>query len=250
MKILRASKDGQEFYAQLENGTVKRIEGLPYDGISFTGEEYKLCELTLLVPCEPTKVVAVGLNYSDHAKELKETLTGKPVLFIKPSTSVLAHGQAIVYPEISQRVDYEAELAAVIGKKCRNVSAEEAEGYIFGYTAMNDVTARDIQKSDGQWTRGKSFDTFCPIGPYIETEFDPAGKSIQSVLSGVVMQDGNTSDMLFSIAQLVSFASRCMTLLPGDVVSSGTPVGVGPMNRGDTIEIRIEGLETLKNTVI
>ncbi len=250
MKILRASKDGQEFYAQLENGIIKRIAGLPYGGISFTGEEYEQVKATLLAPCEPSKVVAVGLNYSDHAKELNETLIGNPVLFIKPSTSVLAHGQAIVYPEISRRVDYEAELAAVIGKKCRNVSPEEAEGYIFGYTAMNDVTARDVQKSDGQWTRGKSFDTFCPIGPYIDTEFDPAGKSIQSVLSGTVMQDGNTADMLFSIAQLVSFVSRCMTLLPGDVVSSGTPVGVGPMNKGDTIEIRIEGLEALKNTVI
>lgn len=250
MKILRASKDGQAFYAGLEGETVKRIAGLPYGGINVTGQEYRLGDVELLAPCEPSKVVAVGLNYSDHAKEMKETLIGNPVLFIKPSTAVTACGQAIVYPEMSRRVDYEAELAVVIGKTCRNVSAQDAADYIFGYTAMNDVTARDIQKSDGQWTRGKSFDTFCPIGPYIDTEFDPAGRRIQSVLSGVVKQDGNTADMLFSVTQLVSFVSSCMTLLPGDVVSSGTPMGVGPMQRGDTIEIRIEGLETLKNVVV
>lgn len=250
MKILRASMDGQAFYAELKDGIVKRIEGRPYGGVSFTGEEYMPGDVEILAPCEPSKVVAVGLNYSDHAKELNETLIGNPVLFIKPSTSVLAHGQAIVYPPLSQRVDYEAELAVVIGKKCRNVSPQDAAGYIFGYTAANDVTARDIQKSDGQWTRGKSFDTFCPIGPYIDTEFDPSNKRIQSVLSGVVKQDGNTADMLFPVAELVSFISASMTLLPGDVVSTGTPVGVGPMKKGDTIEVRIEGLETLKNIVV
>jgi 2-keto-4-pentenoate hydratase/2-oxohepta-3-ene-1,7-dioic acid hydratase in catechol pathway len=250
MKILRASMDGQAFYAELKDGIVKRITSQPYGGLSFTGEEYKLGDVELLAPCEPSKVVAVGLNYSDHAKELNETLIGNPVLFIKPSTSVLAHGQAIVYPPMSQRMDYEAELAVVIGKKCRNVSPQDAAGYIFGYTAANDVTARDIQKSDGQWTRGKSFDTFCPIGPYIDTEFDPKSRRIQSVLSGVVKQDGNTADMLFPVAELISFISACMTLLPGDVVSTGTPVGVGPMKKGDTIEVRIEGLETLKNIVV
>lgn len=250
MKILRAAMDGQAFYAQLAGAAVKRIAGQPYGGISFTGQEYALCDLELLAPCEPTKVVAVGLNYADHAKEFNEALIGNPILFIKPSTAVLAHGQAIVYPAISKRVDYEAELAVVIGKTCRNVSADEAAQYIFGYTAMNDVTARDIQKSDGQWTRGKSFDTFCPIGPYIDTEFEPNGKRIQSVLCGEVKQDGNTRDMLFSVAQLVSFVSGCMTLLPGDVISSGTPEGVGPMQKGDTVEIRIEGLEPLVNAVV
>jgi 2-keto-4-pentenoate hydratase/2-oxohepta-3-ene-1,7-dioic acid hydratase in catechol pathway len=250
MKILRAAKDGQAFYAQLEGSKVRRIAGTPYGGLCFTGEQYELGDVELLAPCEPSKVVAVGLNYSDHAKEMKETLIGNPVLFIKPSTAVIAHGQGIVYPAISQRVDYEAELAAVIGKTCRNITAEEAADYIFGYTAMNDVTARDIQKSDGQWTRGKSFDTFCPIGPYIDTEFDPAGRRIQSVLNGEVKQDGNTADMLCSAVQLLSFVSSCMTLKPGDVVSSGTPSGIGPMKKGDTIEIKIEGLMTLKNTVV
>lgn len=250
MKILRALKDGQSFYAELKDGAARRIAGLPFGKISFTAEEYHLKDIKLLVPCEPSKVVAVGLNYAKHAGELKETLTGNPILFIKPSTACLAHGQSIVYPGSSARVDYEAELAAVIGRTCSNVLAEEAKDYIFGYTALNDVTARDLQKQDTQWTRAKSFDTFCPFGPYIETEFDPENKRVQSVLNGKVMQDGNTEDMLFSVYALISFISRCMTLLPGDVVTTGTPEGIGPMQRGDTIEIKIEGLDTLKNTVV
>jgi 2-keto-4-pentenoate hydratase/2-oxohepta-3-ene-1,7-dioic acid hydratase in catechol pathway len=250
MKILRASMDGQAFYAQLKEGRALRIEGDPFGVISYTGEEYELGALNLLAPCEPTKVVAVGLNYADHANELNETLTGSPVLFIKPSTAVIAHGQSIVYPSASSRVDYEAELAVVIKKACRNVSADEAREYILGFTALNDVTARDLQKKDGQWTRAKSFDTFCPIGPYVDTEFDCQNKRVQSVLGGDVKQDGNTSDMLFKVPELISFISSCMTLLPGDVIATGTPVGVGPMQRGDTIEISIEGLETLRNSVI
>ncbi len=250
MKTLRAFKQGQTFYAELKGGIVKRLAGLPFGELRFTGQEYSLGEIELLTPAEPSKIVAVGLNYAKHAGELKETLTGNPILFIKPSTACLAHGQSIVYPEISTRVDYEAELAVVIGKTCRNVSEREAAGYIFGYTALNDVTARDIQKQDAQWTRAKSFDTFCPFGPYIETEFDPENKRVQSFLSGKIMQDGNTADMLFGVNALVSFISRCMTLLPGDVIATGTPEGIGPMQKGDTIEINIEGLETLKNTVV
>jgi 2-keto-4-pentenoate hydratase/2-oxohepta-3-ene-1,7-dioic acid hydratase in catechol pathway len=250
MKILRALKDEQAFYAELRDGILKCIAGLPFTEISFTGEAYRLDDIKLLAPCEPSKIVAVGLNYAKHAGELKETLTGSPILFIKPSTAVSAHGQDIAYPESSSRVDYEAELAAVIGRTCRNVSAEEVGEYIFGYTALNDVTARDLQKKDGQWTRAKSFDTFCPFGPYIETEFDPINKSVKSVLNGKVMQDGNTGDMLYDVKTLVSFISRCMTLLPGDVIATGTPEGIGPMQKGDTVEIKIEGLDTLRNTVV
>lgn len=250
MKILRAVKGGQTFYAELKDGIVKRIAGLPFGEIRFTGEEYGLCDIELLAPSEPSKIAAVGLNYAKHAGELKEALTGSPILFLKPATAVIAHGQSIVYPQASSRVDYEAELAAVIGKTCRNVSEEEADDYILGYTALNDVTARDLQSEDKQWTRAKSFDTFCPFGPYIDTGFDPQNKRIRSVLSGKVMQDGNTGDMLFNVKALVSFISRCMTLLPGDVVATGTPEGIGPMRRGDTIEIMIEGLETLRNTVV
>jgi 2-keto-4-pentenoate hydratase/2-oxohepta-3-ene-1,7-dioic acid hydratase in catechol pathway len=171
------------------------------------------------------------------------------VLFLKPPTALIAHGQAIRWPAASQQVDYEAELAVVIGRTCKNVSAEDAPAYIFGYTALNDVTARDLQKSDGQWTRAKSFDTFCPVGPYIDTDYDSAGRRVQSVLNGEVKQNGATDDMLFSPAQLVSFISECMTLLPGDIIATGTPEGIGPMRRGDVIEIRIEGLDTLRNSV-
>lgn len=250
MKILRALKHGQTFYAELKGGLVRRMTGSPFGEISFSGEEYSLGEIELLAPCEPSKVVAVGLNYAKHAGEMKETLTGSPILFIKPSTAVIAHGQNIEYPEMSLRVDYEAELAVVIGRKCRNVTADQAAGYILGYTALNDVTARDLQKQDGQWTRAKSFDTFCPFGPYIETEFDPKNRGVRSVLNGSVMQHGNTSDMMFDVPALVSYISRCMTLLPGDVIATGTPEGIGPMQKGDTIEIKIDGLETLRNTVV
>jgi len=180
---------------------------------------------------------------------LKEALPENPILFIKPSTTVLAPGEGIAYPKASQRVDYEAELAVVIGKICRNVSAEAVKEYIFGFTALNDVTARDLQKKDGQWTRGKGFDTFCPFGPYVDTDYDPRGKRVQSLLNGQVKQDGNTDEMIYTVYALIAFISECMTLLPGDVIATGTPDGIGPMQPGDTIEIRVEGLEPLINTV-
>ncbi len=249
MKIARVQWQGQAFYAVLESGAVKRIAGLPYDRIQFTGESYAPEDVTLLAPAEPSKVVAVGLNYAKHAGEMKEELPENPKLFMKPSTAVLASGGAIVYPSASGRVDYEAELGVVIGKVCKDVTPEAAKDYIFGYTALNDVTARDLQKKDGQWTRGKGFDTFCPFGPYVDTDYDPRGKRVQSVLNGEVKQDGSTDEMIFNIDELVSFISGVMTLLPGDVIATGTPEGIGPMQRGDTIEIRVEGLETLTNHV-
>ena len=249
MRFLRAQKDGQACDAALENGRVRRLCGPSYQGAEYSGEDYDIKEVVLLPPCEPSKIVAVGLNYARHAAEMKETLIGKPVLFMKPPTALISHGQAIRWPAASQQVDYEAELAVVIGRMCKDVSAEDAPAYIFGYTALNDVTARDLQKTDGQWTRAKSFDTFCPVGPYIDTDYDPAGRRVQSVLNGEVKQNGTTDDMLFSPAQLVSFISECMTLLPGDIIATGTPEGIGPMRRGDVIEIRIEGLDTLRNHV-
>jgi len=249
MLYLRARRDKEAFYAALADGRVKRLAGPPYEEAVYTGEEYDLAEVKLLPPSEPTKIVAVGLNYAKHAAEMKEKLIGNPVLFLKPPSSLIAHGEAIVWPAASQRVDYEAELAVVIGKKCKGVSPEEAPNYIFGYTALNDVTARDLQKADGQWTRAKSFDTFCPVGPYIDTAYNPAGRRVQSVVDGVVRQEGNTDDMLFSPAALVSFISECMTLLPGDIIATGTPEGVGPLRRGGVVEIRIDGLETLRNSV-
>ena len=249
MKIARVQKDAEAFYAALEDGVFRRIAGLPYDGITFTGESYLPDSVILLAPAEPVKVVAVGLNYAKHAGEMKEALPENPILFIKPSTAVLAPGEGIVYPKASQRVDFEAELGIVIGKLCKNATAETAKNYIFGYTALNDVTARDLQKKDGQWTRAKSFDTFCPFGPYIDTDYDPRGKRVQSVLNGRIMQDGNTGDMIYDVCHLIAFISECMTLLPGDVIATGTPEGIGPMQPGDKIEIRVEGLETLQNHV-
>lgn len=249
MKFLRARKDGQAFYAEMKDGRVLRLAGPPYQGAEYTGAEYGLDEVALLPPSEPTKIVAVGLNYSKHAAEMKETLLGRPVIFLKPASALIAHGDVIRWPKVSERVDYEAELAVVIGKTCKDVTPEEAPSYIFGYTALNDVTARDVQKSDGQWTRGKSFDTFCPVGPYVDTAFDPTSRRVQSVLDGEVKQDGLTGDMLFGPAELVSFISECMTLLPGDIIATGTPDGIGPMRRGSVVEIRIEGLDILRNSV-
>ena len=250
MKILRAKKDGQAFYAALEGETVKRIKGLPYEDIAYTGETYPLGDVAVLAPAEPSKIVAIGLNYAKHAGEMKEKLSETPIIFLKPSTSVIAPEQSIVYPKAPERVDFEAELAVIIKKTCKNIKPDEADDYIFGYTALNDVTARDLQKKDGQWTRGKSFDTFCPFGPYIDTDYDPRGKRVMSVLNGYVRQDGNTDDMIFGVAEIVSFVSECMTLCPGDVIATGTPEGIGPMNKGDVIEIRVEGLEPLTNDVI
>lgn len=249
MKIVRARKDADIFYAAKENGILKRLAEAPFEGYHFTGEEMVLSDVKLLAPCEPTKIVAVGLNYAKHATELNDKLIGNPVLFIKPTTTLIAHEDLIEYPPISNRVDYEAELAVVIGQECKNVTPLEAKDYIFGFTALNDVTARDIQKQDGQWTRAKSFDTFCPVGPSIDTEFDPAGKRIQSILNGEVKQDSTFDDMLFNVAHIISFISACMTLLPGDIIATGTPEGIGPMQPDDTIEVRIEGLDTLKNSV-
>lgn len=249
MKIVRAQKDGEAFYAARDGDVLKRLAEAPYERFTFTGETFAANDVVLLVPCEPTKIIAVGLNYAKHALELHGQLADSPVLFLKPLTALIAHRDAIEYPVISQRVDYEAELAVVIGKRCKNVTPLEAQSCIFGYTALNDVTARDLQKIDGQWTRAKSFDTFCPVGPSIDTEFTPAGQRIQSVLNGVTQQESTLDSMINNVPALISFISACMTLLPGDIIATGTPEGIGPMQRGDTIEVRIEGLETLINLV-
>jgi 2-keto-4-pentenoate hydratase/2-oxohepta-3-ene-1,7-dioic acid hydratase in catechol pathway len=257
MKILRAQKDGQAFYAVLDGDKIRRLVGFPYDDIAYTGETYVLGDIKILAPSEPSKIVAVGLNYAKHTGELKggvldnlPNVDKTPIIFLKPPTSVIAPEEGIVYPAASQRVDYEAELAVVIKKTCRNIAPDQAADFIFGYTALNDVTARDLQKKDGQWTRGKSFDTFCPFGPYIDTDYDPHGKRVMSILNGEVHQDGSTDDMIFGVAEILSFVSECMTLLPGDVIATGTPEGIGPMQEGDVIEVCVEGLETLRNHVI
>lgn len=208
-----------------------------------------LDEVTLLAPVQPSKVICVGLNYALHIKEMKHSVPVDPVIFMKPSSSVIGTDAEISYPKISQRVDYEAELAVVIGTTIKDASEVEAYKGIFGYTCANDVTARDLQTRDGQWTRGKSFDTFCPIGPWIVTDIDESQLDVQLLLNGVVKQSSNTRNFITSVPKLVSFISQVMTLVPGDVVLTGTPEGVGPMQPGDEVIVQIQDIGQLRNTL-
>lgn len=199
---------------------------------------------------KPSKIVCVGLNYREHAVELKLKIPKEPVIFLKPPSSIIYNKDDIVYPPKVKRLDFEAELAVVIKKKTKNIKPKEAAAYILGYTCLNDVTARDLQKKDGQWTRSKSFDTFCPIGPVIETDLDPSDIKIESRLNGILRQSSSSADLIFPVRELVAYISGIMTLLPGDIISTGTPPGVGPMMPHDFIEVRIEGIGALMNKVV
>ncbi|MBN1636857.1 MAG: fumarylacetoacetate hydrolase family protein [Deltaproteobacteria bacterium] len=204
----------------------------------------------ILAPVQPTKIVAVGLNYRDHARELGLEVPLEPILFLKPSSSVIGPGDEICYPSQSTRLDYEAELAVVISRRCRNIKQEHAKDYILGYTCFNDVTARDLQIKDGQWTRAKSFDTFSPIGPWIVTDLeDPHNLAVSARLNSEVKQSSNTSNLIFNVYELISFISMIMTLEMGDVIATGTPSGIGPMEPGDSIQVEIEGIGVLQNKV-
>ncbi|MEG1560142.1 MAG: fumarylacetoacetate hydrolase family protein [Clostridia bacterium] len=249
MKIVRANKNGKMFFGMLDHEKIYSISGEPYSFIEYDGKCFDLKDVSLLAPVIPTKIVAVGKNYHEHALEMKEIEPTEPLLFLKPSTCVVGNLAKVYYPKISRRLDYEGELGVVIGKKCHFVSEREAKNVIFGYTCLNDVTARDIQKSDPQWTRGKSFDTFCPIGPWIETELDPFDLEITTRLNGVIRQSSRTSFMTHNICKLISYITRVMTLLPGDIIATGTPAGIGTMNIGDSVEVEIEGIGILKNTI-
>ena len=249
MRIVRAAYQNERFYAILEAERVIRLTGTPYAGIVHDGREYALEDVRLIAPAEPTKIVCVGKNYKAHADEMKEGQPEEPLLFLKPSTCIVGNEETVVYPNLSKRVDYEAELGVVIGRAAHAVQPGHAHEYIFGYTCLNDVTARDIQKGDGQWTRGKGFDTFCPTGPYIETEFSPETAEITTLLNGKIVQHSPVSAMMHGIDKLICYITQCMTLLPGDIIATGTPSGIGSMQRGDTVEVRITGLGTLRNTV-
>jgi len=248
VKYLRFSHNNEIKYGILEkDDVILEMEG---DYSSYPSRhKHPLSQCKILLPCLPSKIVAVGLNYTEHAQELKMAVPEEPVLFIKPSTSVIGPGEKIVYPKMCAQLDYEAEVAVVIKKTCRRVSSEQAGEYILGYTCFNDVTARDLQKKDGQWTRAKSFDTFSPIGPFIASGLDPADLSVELRLNGQVKQSSSTKNLIFPIPRLVSFISQVMTLLPGDVITTGTPLGVGAMNIGDTVEVTVAGVGTLKNNV-
>jgi len=252
MRIVRFALQGRTGYGILEGEKISVLWANPYDGLSnTTGEVMSLPEVTLLAPCEPTKIVALGLNYRDHAMEFGHPIPDEPLIFLKPSTSVIGPDEDIVYPAISRRVDYEVELAVVMGRACRHVRAEDFRDYVLGYTVFNDVTARDLQKKDGQWTRAKSFDTFAPMGPWIETGIpDPDNLTVEAYLNGERRQHSSTRNLVFNVAALVAFISRIMTLLPGDVIATGTPSGIGPMQPGDVVEIRVEGIGALRNRIV
>ncbi len=250
MKIVRYEDGSVIKWGVIEEGGVREMDGEPYGHFHLTSKMKKLEEVKLLSPCLPSKIVAIGLNYRDHAEEVKLEIPKEPILFLKPSTSVIGPGEAIVYPRMSKRVDYEAELAIVIRKKAKAVPEEKAADYILGYTCLNDVTARDLQPKTGQWTLSKSFDTFAPIGPWIVTDIDPHQLEISTYLNGVRKQHSNTRHLIFSPEKLVSFISEVMTLLPGDVIATGTPSGIGRMAVGDRVEVVIEGIGTLVNVVV
>lgn len=251
MRIVRFEMAGRSGYGILQGEKIQVLWGTPYDGLTTTGEIMSFSEVTLLAPCQPSKIVALGLNYRDHAAEFGNPVPDEPLIFLKPSTAVIGPDAAIVYPAMSRRVDYEAELAVVMGKTARHVQEASYRDYVLGYTAFNDVTARDLQKKDGQFTRSKSFDTFAPLGPWIETEIgDPDRLTVEAYLNGDPRQHSHTGNMVFGVAALVSFISRVMTLLPGDIIATGTPSGIGPMRPGDVVEIRVEGIGALRNPVV
>ncbi len=249
MKICRYSYNGKESYGVIREGQVFAMDGEPYDGIVETGECVALDVVRLLAPSQPRSIVAVGLNYKKHAQEIGMPLAEEPLIFSKFTSAIIHPGDKIVKPEVCKQLDYEAELAIVIGKKCRNVSKQEARAYAFGYTCMNDVTARDLQDMSKQWARCKGFDTFAPFGPWIETEIDPNRLRLQAILNGKVVQEDTTADFIFDTDTLIAYISGFMTLYPGDIITTGTPGGIGPMQSGDEIKVVIEGIGELVNTV-
>ncbi len=231
---------------------IAAITGDPlYTKIELTGQTHRLEEVRLLAPVIPrSKVVAIGRNYADHAAELGNEVPAQPMMFFIPNTAVVGPGDPVVIPPVTQEVSYEAELAVVIGRMCKDVAAEDAASVIFGYTVANDITARDLQKSDGQWARAKGMDTFCPLGPWIETELDVSDLRVVSRLDGETRQDGTTADMVHGVAALVEYVTTAFTLLPGDVILTGTPAGVGRVEAGQRVEVEVEGIGSMSNLFV
>jgi 2-keto-4-pentenoate hydratase/2-oxohepta-3-ene-1,7-dioic acid hydratase in catechol pathway len=249
MRLVRFLAQDRPVWGIVNNDGLSELDGDPFTAFKTLKTGHVFSQVQLLPPCNPSKVVAVGLNYRDHARELGLELPEEPVIFLKPSTSVIGPGDAVVVPRAGERIDYEAELGVVIKDRTRRISPGQAPDHILGYTCANDVTARDLQKKDGQWTRAKSFDTFCPVGPWIETDLDPGDLLVETYLNGERRQSSRTSQLIFKVNELVSFISGIMTLEPGDLIITGTPSGIGPMKPGDEVEVRIEGIGSLKNIV-
>jgi 2-keto-4-pentenoate hydratase/2-oxohepta-3-ene-1,7-dioic acid hydratase in catechol pathway len=258
VRIARFAKGDGVAYGVVEGEaaqTIAELYGHPFgidpSGVRLTGQRYPLAEVRLLAPVLPSKVVAVGKNYAEHVREMGSEVPAEPVLFLKPSTSVTGPNDRIAYPvKLTDRVDYEGELAVIIGRLCRDVPKERAYDVIFGYTCANDVTARDLQLKDGQWTRAKGFDTFCPLGPWMETATDPSDLGITTRVNGEVRQHARTRELLWDVPSLIEYISSVMTLLPGDVLLTGTPEGVGPLTDGDEVSVTVESIGTLTNKVV
>jgi 2-keto-4-pentenoate hydratase/2-oxohepta-3-ene-1,7-dioic acid hydratase in catechol pathway len=257
LRIVRFAAQGKIGYGILENDIIRCFRGSPFASFKGSGNLEKpdgstcrLDEVSLLAPCVPSKIVALGLNYRRHAEETKMPLPSVPLIFLKPSTAVIGTDDKIVLPRDSRRVDYEGELGIVIGRKMKDVPRDGVNDYILGYTCVNDVSERHVQKADVQWTRAKGYDTFAPIGPWIETEVNPDDLKVETYLNGELRQSARTSELIFGVAELLSFISSAMTLLPGDIIATGTPSGIGRMNSGDVVEVKIEGIGTLRNFVV
>ncbi|WP_342024270.1 fumarylacetoacetate hydrolase family protein [Arthrobacter citreus] len=254
MRIARFVQDSDPAFGVVDGDEgheeIAVIKGDPFfSGVQLTGERHKLEDVRLLAPIIPrSKVVGIGRNYADHASELGNEVPPAPLMFLKPNTSVIGPNDPIVLPSFSDEVSYEAELAVVIGRICKDVPLDRVDEVIFGYTCANDLTARDAQRTDNQWARAKGFDTSCPLGPWIETELDTDDLAIRGYLNGQLVQDGNTGDMIWGVKELVSYVSQAFTLLPGDVILTGTPAGVGLISDGERYEVDIEGIGRLMNT--
>ncbi len=272
MRIARFSRDDNVAYGVVQEAapdgvasaaigpdtdglTIAELQGHPFgvgtDSVRYTGQSYPVADVRLLAPVLPTKVVAIGKNYADHAREMGGEPPDEPVIFLKPSTSVIGPGDPVARPvKLSERVDFEGELAVVIGRLCRDVPPERVSEVIFGYTCANDVTARDLQAKDGQWTRAKGFDTFCPLGPWIETGLDPSDLELTTTVNGEVKQHARTSQLLHDVTAVVCYVTSVMTLLPGDILLTGTPAGIGPLVHGDRVSVAIQGIGALTNPVV
>ncbi len=256
MRIVRFAAQGRVKYGLLKDDTVHGLRGSPFSHLKhlnspsiLDGSTYKFGEVKLLAPCVPSKIVCLGLNYRSHIDETKLPIPSLPLIFLKPSTAVIGPDDEIILPEGWKRVDYEGELGVVIGRKAKYVTEEKARYYVLGYTCVNDVSDRHAQATDGQWTRAKGYDTFAPIGPWIETEVAPDNLKLETYLNGELRQSACTGDLIFGVPKLISFITGVMTLLPGDIIATGTPSGVGPMKPGDVVEVRIEKIGTLRNFV-